>query len=118
MKLDLWVRQTRASRGWGYAIDIYKSDSDKYFRAKPIVLEFEECVSAAAIPSEPSLYLTENEWNDLRGSLTNPMHMHGIHVSQLTVESTLIETREHLKTVKDYADRMLRMLEKAERWEG
>lgn len=115
-KLDLFVRHNRNSRGWAYAIDIYRDlhGNGECFHAEPIEIKWRnitEDKNKYLIPEKPSLVLSEKEWEDLRGVLTDPMRMHGIAVSSITVETSIKEVRAHLETVKNYADRMLRILE-------
>lgn len=110
----------RGPRGYGYAIDIYKEEAyEKIFIAEPIVLTWKEAPIGVHCydQANPTLFLTEREWSDLKQSLDNPMRMHGIHVSQLTIETSLKEVREHLATVKGYADRLMRIVENTPRYE-
>lgn len=112
MKLDAWVRQTRTGRGWGYEVHIFKDEGNETYVAQPMAFEWVRHASNL-IPTVPTLYLTQQEFDDLRRSLTDPMRMQGIRIADITTETALNETREHLKTVKAYADRMLSIIEKA-----
>lgn len=86
-------------RAWnraGYNIWIVQEDGDQYRLVKPVTLEMSEPQSYGFELPEPTLFLREREWADLKRSFHDEAISNGLYKDPIRLQGELEATRKHL----------------------